>query len=316
MPRALVTGPTGQDGGYLLERLLHDGWEVHAVVREADHVPSSGADDVEWHVADLCRPGLLRGVVMEVQPDHLYNLAGVSSVAASWREPELTTQVNAAAVATLLEAAWSLQEQTGRQVRFLQAGSAEIFGQAEEVPQTELTPLRPVNPYGAAKAFAHQMVTVYRARGLHATNCVLYNHESPRRPESFVTRKITMGVARIVRGEQTDLVLGDLDVRRDWGWAPDFVDAMLRAARHDIPDDYLVATGEAHSVKEFVAAAFARVGVEDWRAYVRTDPAFVRPADPSLLVGDASKARDVLGWRPTKTFAEIVSAMVDADLAR
>jgi GDPmannose 4,6-dehydratase len=313
MPTALVTGPTGQDGSYLVEALLAAGWRVHGVVRRVDGtagLPTS----VTWHEVDLRAAQDLGRVVRTVLPDRVYNLAGVSSVARSWNEPELTTAVNAAAVTTLLEASWQVQEERGRPVRFLQASSAEIFGAAEQVPQTELTPLRPVNPYGATKAFAHHMVSVYRGRGLHASSCILYNHESPRRPESFVTRKITAAAARIARGEQDELVLGNLDARRDWGWAPDFVDAMLLAAAHDRAGDYVVATGRDHSVRDFAAAAFAHAGIADWERHVRTDRDLVRPADAPVLVGDASRARSVLGWRPTMAFEQIVAAMVDADL--
>jgi GDPmannose 4,6-dehydratase len=315
MPTALVTGPTGQDGSYLVERLLTTGWKVHGLVRAADRTRAMPRE-ITWHEGDLRGADDLRRVVHDVAPDRLYNLAGISSVAQSWREPELTTAVNAAAVTTLLEAAWRLQEDRGRQVRFLQASSAEIFGTADQVPQTEITPLRPVNPYGATKAFAHHMVSVYRGRGLHASNCILYNHESPRRPESFVTRKITATAARIARGEQEELVLGSLDVRRDWGWAPDFVEAMLLAAGHDQAGDYVIATGRDHSVRDFVTAAFARAGVQDWEHRVRTDPGLARPADAPVLVGDASRAQRILGWLPTMTFEEIVAAMVDADLKR
>jgi GDPmannose 4,6-dehydratase len=315
MPTALVTGPTGQDGSYLVEALLAAGWRVHGVVRRVDRTAGLSTS-VTWHEVDLRAAQDLGRVVRTVLPDHVYNLAGVSSVARSWNEPELTTAVNAAAVTTLLEASWQVQEERGRPVHFLQASSAEIFGAAEQVPQTELTPLRPVNPYGATKAFAHHMVSVYRGRGLHASSCILYNHESPRRPESFVTRKITAAAARIARGEQDELVLGNLDARRDWGWAPDFVDAMLLAAAHDRAGDYVVATGRDHSVRDFAAAAFAHAGIADWARHVRTDRDLVRPADAPVLVGDASRARSVLGWRPTMAFEDIVAAMVDADLRR
>jgi GDPmannose 4,6-dehydratase len=199
-------------------------------------------------------------------------------------------------------------------VRFVQASSAEVFGDAEQAPQDERTPLRTTNPYGVAKVFAHQLVGVYRAQGMHAVSAILYNHESPRRPPTFVTRKITRTAARIARGLEHELVLGNLDARRDWGWAPDYVDAMLRAARHTCAGDYVVATGEAHSVREFVAAAFARAGVTDWEDRVRVDQAFVRPVDAVQQVGDATRARTELGWSPTVTFDELVGRMVDADL--
>ncbi len=218
-------------------------------------------------------------------------------------------------VASVLDTAWRLQERTGRDVRVLQASSAEIFGQAEKAPQDESTPVRPRSPYGAAKAYGHHMVGIYRSRDLHACSVILYNHESPRRPLSFVTRKITHGVARIAAGLDDQLTLGSLDVVRDWGWAPDYVDAMIAAVRHPEPDDYVVATGQPHTVADFVEAAFARVGISDSARYVRTDPEFVRPADASVQLGDAGKARQVLGWRPTTDFVGVVDAMVDHDVA-
>jgi GDPmannose 4,6-dehydratase len=216
----------------------------------------------------------------------------------------------------LMESAHQVQERTGRPVRFVQASSAEIFGEPAVSPQTEATPIRPVNPYGAAKAYAHLMVDVYRHRDLHAVATILYNHESPRRPERFVTRKITSTVAAISEGRADRLVLGNLDARRDWGWAPDYVDAMVRAARAERPADFVVATGVSHSVHDFVAAAFARVGIEDWAGLVATDPEFVRPADPTDLTGDPTRARDLLGWEPTVGFEELVGRMVEADLGR
>ncbi len=323
MTTALVTGATGQDGSYLCESLASDGVEIHALIRPPvdGEPPEPGLAElvaavpgVVLHEADLADDAELRRVVSSVAPDQIYNFAAISSVAASWEQPLVTGLVSGLSVATLLHAAWELGESTGRPVRFLQASSAEIFGDAEQVPQDESTPVRPRSPYGAAKAYAHHMVGVYRARGLHASTVILYNHESPRRPPVFVTRKITQGVARIAAGLDDTLTLGSLDVRRDWGWAPDYVAAALAAVRRDVGDDYVIASGTAHSVEEFVAAAFARVGIVDWRRYVRTDPAFVRPADVSLQVGNAAKARRLLGWQPTVDFDAIVAAMVDHDV--
>jgi GDPmannose 4,6-dehydratase len=214
-----------------------------------------------------------------------------------------------------MESAHLVQRGRDEPVRFLQASSAEIFGEPEESPQTERTPIRPVNPYGTSKAFAHTMVGVYRTRGLHASAVILYNHESPRRPVQFVTRKITSTVAAIAAGRADELALGNLDARRDWGWAPDYVDAMVRAARADTAADFVIATGVSHSVRDFVTAAFAAAGIDDWADLVRIDPAFVRPVDPTELVGDATRARTQLGWSPTMSFAEIVSTMVATDLA-
>jgi GDPmannose 4,6-dehydratase len=305
--RALVTGITGQDGGYLTERLLEEGVEVHGLVHGADAAVTSFAaahPTVSLHVGDLADSASLAAVVEASQPDEVYNLAGISSVAYSWEHPVETAEITGMGALRLL----SLLPPGAR---FVQASSAEIFGQAP-APQSESTPLRPTSPYGVAKAFAHQAVQVQRSRGAHASNAILYNHESPRRPTAFVTRKITQTVARVARGLEDELVLGNLDARRDWGWAPDYVDALVRAVRADSPDDFVVATGEAHSVEEFALAAFARAGVEP---RIRVDPSLVRTGDPALQVGDASKAREVLGWAPTVSFEELVGRMVDNDLA-
>jgi len=318
MPVALITGITGQDGGYLAEQLLADGVEVHGMVREGDPLLPSlreRSPQVVLHHGDLADEASLGRVVADSAPDELYHLAGLSSVAQSWEVPVRTADVTALGTARLIEQAWQHQQRSGRQVRWVQASSAEVFGDAPTSPQDESTPIRPTSPYGAAKAFVLHLGGVYRHRGLHCTSLVLYNHESPRRPATFVTRKITQTAARIARGEADELVLGNLDARRDWGWAPDYVDAMVRAARAERPDDYVVATGEAHSVREFVQAAFARAGVDDWERRVRVDPAYVRPVDATLQVGDAARIRDRLGWAPTVRFDELVGRMVDADLA-
>ena len=313
MTRAFITGISGQDGSYLAERLLAEGTEVHALAHALEPLPD--LPGVELHPGDLTEVDEVRALLVDLAPDEVYNLAALSSVARSWEEPDLTARVNGAAAAALLESALLVQEKQGRPVRFVQASSAEIFGEPDRSPQDESTPVRPVNPYGAAKAYAHLMVDVYRRRELHAISAILYNHESPRRPDQFVTRKITSTVAAIARGRADVLALGNLDARRDWGWAPDYVDAMVRAARAGVPRDYVVATGVGRSVREFVAAAFARAGISDWEPLVVVDPEFVRPADPTELVGDATLARTALGWSPTVEFDEIVARMVDADLA-
>jgi GDPmannose 4,6-dehydratase len=313
-----VTGATGQDGSYLVEQLVAEGVEVHALVRAEDGVPRDGTplpDEVVRHAGDLADGEGLQAMVAEVEPTEVYNLGGLSSVALSWKEPMLTAQVSGLAAGHLLKAAHDLQERTGRPVRFVQASSAEIFGRTSRPLQDETTPLRPLTPYGAAKAYAHHLVGVYRARGLHASSCILYNHESPRRPEAFVTRKITAGAARIARGLDDQLAMGNLDARRDWGWAPDYVAAMRLALRDDVARDYVVATGVAHSVRDFVAAAFTAAGVPDWERYVVLDPRFARPSDAPQLVGDSTRAREVLGWAPTVHFDEIVARMVEQDLA-
>jgi GDPmannose 4,6-dehydratase len=313
--RAFVTGVTGQDGSYLAERLLGEGMEVHALV----HVDDRAAvvpDDVVRHEGDLTDVAATRALLLDLAPDEVYNLAALSSVAQSWERPDDTAAVNGLGAVALMESARQVQDHTGRRVRFVQASSAEIFGEPASTPQDEGTPIRPVNPYGAAKAYAHLMVGVYRHRDLHAVAPILYNHESPRRPDRFVTRKITSTVAAISEGRADRLVLGNLDARRDWGWAPDYVDAMVRAARAGTAADHVVATGSSRSVRDFVAAAFRHVGIADWEGLVETDPAFVRPADPTELTGDPGRARAELGWAPTVSFDELVGRMVDADLGR
>jgi GDPmannose 4,6-dehydratase len=312
--RAFVTGIGGQDGSYLAEQLIAEGTEVHALSHVDDGVGAFCPSGVEIHAGDLTDTGGVRRLVLDLAPDEIYNLAAVSSVARSWESPDVSALVNGTAAVALLETAHQAQERAGRPVRFVQASSAEIFGDPDRSPQDEETRIHPVNPYGAAKAYAHLMVGVYRSRDLHASSVVLYNHESPRRPSRFVTRKITSTVASIARGDADALTLGNLEARRDWGWAPDYTAAMVRAARAERARDYVVATGEGHSVRDFAAAAFAHVGITDWEPLVRTDPALVRPADAIELVGDASRARAELGWAPTVTFEELVGRMVDADL--
>jgi len=314
MTVAVVTGATGQDGSYLCERLVAEGVELHAVVL-ADQIPHPWLSTAHIHQIDLQSHSDLGHFVAETAPDEVYNLAGISSVARSWYEPVLTAQVNAMAVAVLLGACWELQRKKGTPVRFVQASSSEIFGQAGESPQTEETPVAPTNPYGAAKAYAHHLVGVYRGLGLHASSCILYNHESPRRPTTFVTRKITDAVARISRGEQERLSLGSLDTRRDWGWAPDYVDGLMLAARHHQPLDVVLATGETRSIGDFVDAAFRVVGIAQWRELVDLDDTLTRPVETAEQCGDATRARDLLGWRATVDFDELVRRMVAADLA-
>ena len=315
MTRAFVTGIGGQDGSYLAERLLADGLEVHALTFTADGPPEHCPAEVVLHTGDLADVAAVRTLLLDVDPDEVYNLAAISSVAQSWSEPDATARVNGLGAAGLLESALAVQDARGHRVAFVQASSAEMFGSPADSPQDETTPLAPVSPYGAAKAYAHLAVGVYRVRDLHASGVILYNHESPRRPTRFVTRRITATVAQIARGRADRLTLGNLDARRDWGWAPDYVDALVRAARAPEAGDYVVATGVGHSVREFVAAAFTRAGIADWEPLVSSDPALLRPADATDLTGDASKARRDLGWAPTVTFDEVVGRMVDHDLA-
>ncbi|WP_025155576.1 GDP-mannose 4,6-dehydratase [Leifsonia aquatica] len=311
--RILLTGATGQDGSYLVDQLSGEGHEIHALVRQADRPPAD--ERVQWILGDLADPPSLTRVVDEVEPDVVFNLAGISSVAFSWDQPLATVEVSGTAVAALVDASWRLQERTGRIVRFVQASSSEIFGSAIESPQTEMTPLRPASPYGAAKALGHNLMGIYRSRGMQASSAILYNHESPRRPETFVTRKITARVARIATGLEETLQLGNLESRRDWGWAPDYVDAMVRMSRAASADDYVIATGRTHSVRDFAEAAFVRAGVFDWQDRLQVDDRFKRPADVAEMRGDPHRAGTNLGWSPTRTFEDVVGAMVDHDLA-
>lgn len=294
---ALITGITGQDGHYLSQLLQRNGFDVHGVPRDT-----------------LTDASALTELMTTVRPDVVFHLAAVSSVAASWQDPATTTRVTALSTAALLDACVVAQDRLAKRIAMINASSCEIFAGVADSPQTEDTPLRPISPYGVAKAFGHMLCQVYRDKGVEVSNAILYNHESPRRPERFVTRKITKAVAAIAAGSQERLVLGDLDVERDWGWAPDYVDAMYRMASHGKGDDYIVATGVAHSVRDFVAASFAAADIPDWQEHVETDAAFLRPREGAALVGDATKAGDVLGWHPSIGFDEIVRAMVSSDL--
>jgi GDPmannose 4,6-dehydratase len=315
--RALITGIGGQDGSFLAEHLLDQGYEVYGVVRRAtsERYENLAAirDRIELIQADVLDQLSLVEALKACGPHEVYNLASVSFVPASWRQPVLTAEFAAVGVTAMLEAIRHVDEE----IRFYQASSSEIFGEPSEVPQTEQTPLAPVTPYGVAKAYGHFITRSYRRRyGLHASSGILYNHESPRRPVDFVTRKITDGVARIRLGLQGELWLGNLDARRDWGYAGDYVRAMSLMLRQPEPGDFVIATGETHSVRELVDAAFAHVGL-DPAEYVQIDSSLERgKAELHDLVGDASKARDRLGWTPTVRFEELVRLMVDADLAR
>jgi GDPmannose 4,6-dehydratase len=319
---ALVTGVSGQDGGYLAELLAADGHSVHGVVNRTldghalpEHLTALG-DRLTVHEADLLDVGSLTALIDEVQPAWLFNLAGMSSVAESWADPVGTLDLNGRPVLAMLEHLRRRADDGHPPTRFVQASSGEIFaGAAGGRPITEDSPVSPVNPYAVAKALAHQSVGMYRSRGLHCSSLVLFNHESPRRPQRFVTRKITAGVAAIAAGRADSLTLGNLGVHRDWGWAPDYARAMVLAAEADEPDDYIVATGRSHSLFELVETAFAHVGITDWERYVVSDAALIRPADTEVLVGDATRLRTRLGWAPTVDFAEMVAAMVAADAA-
>ncbi|MDP9118290.1 MAG: GDP-mannose 4,6-dehydratase [Actinomycetota bacterium] len=312
MPRALVTGVTGQDGWYLSELLLAQGADVFGLVAEADPAPLPM--NVTPVAGDMADEASLRDALEATLPDEIYNLAGVSSVAESWRDPVRVGDINGLGVARLLRAARDMAQSRGLEPRVVQASSAEIFAGSPS-PHTEQTPIRPTTPYGAAKAYAHHSVGVYRLAGMHASSAILYNHESPRRPPHFVTRKITRGVARIARGSREPLILGNLDARRDWGFAGDYMRALMLMAQQESPADFIIASGVARSVREFVSAAFACVGIEDWSSHVQVDAAFVRPVDAPDQYGDPAQAAHTLGWRPMLSFADLVAEMVEADLA-
>jgi len=313
--RALITGITGQDGSYLAELLLEKGYEVTGIVRRSsapnlwriEHL----LDRIELRPGDLLDQLSLMKVLAEVRPHELYNLAAMSFVPASWDQPMLTGEFNAQGVTRVLEAI----RQVDPGIRLYQASSSEMYGKVREVPQTELTPFYPRSPYGVSKVFAHYITVNYReSYNLFAVSGILFNHESPRRGLEFVTRKVTDGVARIKLGLADSLRLGNLDAQRDWGFSGDYVRAMWLMLQQSQPDDYVIATGESHSVRELVQIAFDHVNL-DWQRYVRLDPKFLRPAEVDHLVGDPSKARTALGWRPAVDFAGLVRMMVDADLA-
>ena len=319
-PRALITGVTGQDGSYLAEFLLAKGYEVHGLIRRASSFNTHRLDPIYrdphesgvrflMHYGDLSDSGSLVNLVRELEPDEVYHLGAQSHVKVSFEVPEYTSDATGMGTVRILEAIRA----SGVETRFYQAGSSEMFG-ASSPPQDERTPFYPRSPYGVSKVFAHWMTVNYReAHGLFAANGILMNHESPRRGETFVTRKVTRAVARIKAGIQDKLYLGNLDALRDWGYAPDFVEAMWVMLQHDEPDDFVIATGEAHSVREFCELAFARADLE-WERYVEIDPRYYRPTEVDHLCGDASKAKQVLGWEPKTRFEELVRIMVDADI--
>jgi GDPmannose 4,6-dehydratase len=314
--RALITGITGQDGSYLAELLLDNGYEVHGTVRRAsttnfwriEHI----LDRLRLHPADLLDQLSLIRVIEDVRPQELYNLAAMSFVPASWDQPMLTGEFNSQGVTRTLEAI----RQVDPGIRFYQASASEMFGKVREVPQKEETPFYPRSPYGVSKVFAHYITVNYReSYNLFAVSGILFNHESPRRGLEFVTRKVTDGVARIKLGLSESLSLGNLDAHRDWGFAGDYVRAMWLMLQQDRAEDYVIATGESHSVRELVESAFGHAGL-DWRKYVRTDPKLLRPAEVDHLIGDASKARRVLGWQPSIAFDGLIEMMVKEDLRR
>ncbi len=312
--RALITGITGQDGSYLAEFLLEKGYEVHGMVRRSSTETfqrlSGFRDDVVLHTGDLLDQRSLVDVLRESEPDEIYNLAAMSFVAASWSQPVLTTEFTAVGVTRILEA----MREVAPEARFYQASSSEMFGKVLEVPQKESTPFYPRSPYGVAKCYGHFITVNYReSYGLFAASGILFNHESERRGLEFVTRKVTHGAAAIKLGLQQEIALGNLDAERDWGYAKDYVEAMWLMLQQDEPDDFVIATGEVHSVRRLVEVAFAHAGLEV-SDHVRIDERFLRPAEVEHLVGDASKAREKLGWTPRTSFDEMIQRMVDSDL--
>ena len=321
MPRALITGITGQDGYYLSKLLLSKGYEVFGLVRGQNNPKidflHTELPEVKILTGDLLDLSSLLRALNASKPDEVYNLGAISFVAYSWENAHLTTDVTAKGVLNILEAIRLYAGEDSARVRFYQASSSEMFGKVQEIPQSESTLLWPRSPYGVAKTFGHYMTINYReSYGMHASSGILFNHESPMRGPEFVTRKISLAVARIAAGKQDKLVLGNLDARRDWGFAGDYVDAMWRMVQQDEADDYVVSTAETHSVREFVDLAFRRVGIDDWEHYVSQDPAFFRPAEVDVLIGDATKAHEQLGWKPAVSFPELVEMMVDADVER
>lgn len=323
--RALLTGITGQDGSYLSEFLLERGYEVHGIIRRTstfntdriDHIyedPHVEGARLFLHYGDLNDGTTLRRILEAVQPTEIYNLGAQSHVRVSFDAPEYTVDTVGTGTLRLLEAVRDYQQRTGIQVRFYQAGSSEMFGLVQAVPQTETTPFYPRSPYACAKVFAHWITVNYReSYDLFACNGILFNHESPRRGETFVTRKITRALARIVAGQQKKLFLGNLDAKRDWGYAKDYVQAMWLMLQQEQPDDYVIATGETHSIREFLDVAFRYVNL-DWQDYVEFDERYLRPTEVELLIGDPAKAKQALGWEPSVTFEQLVNLMVEADL--
>ena len=319
--KALITGITGQDGSYLAELLLDKGYEVHGLLRRSssfttgriDHLyqdPHDPDPRLFLHYADLTDPSSLFGQLHRVKPDEVYNLGAQSHVKVSFEVPEFTADTVGMGSLRLLEAIRTADWP----IRYYQAGSSEMYGNVRETPQSETTPFNPRSPYAIAKVFAHWMTVQYRdAYGIHASNGILFNHESPRRGGTFVTRKVTRGIAAILSGHEEHLYLGNLEAKRDWGYAPEYVDAMWRMLQHEQPDDYVIATGEMHSVQELVEIAFRLVGL-DWNRHVRVDERYFRPTEVDQLCGDASKAASLLGWKPTVTFESLVKLMLDSDL--
>lgn len=317
---ALITGITGQDGLYLAELLLSKGYQVFGLLRGQNNPKAALLEElipkVEVITGDLLDMSSLMRAMAVAQPDEVYNLGAVSFVAYSWKNARLTTDVTGGGVLNMLEAVRLYQEMSGKAVRFYQASSSEMFGKVQDVPQRESTLLWPRSPYGVAKVFGHYMTINYReSYGMHASSGILFNHESPRRGVEFVTRKVSQGVARISLGLQDHMKLGNLDAKRDWGFAGDYVEAMYLMLQQEEADDYVISTGETHSIRELLDVAFAAVGIDDWEPHVRLDAGLLRPAEVELLIGDSTKAREKLGWEPKMSFKELIETMVHSDVA-
>jgi GDPmannose 4,6-dehydratase len=327
MKTALITGITGQDGSYLAELLLAKGYDVHGIIRRASTFNTGRLDDIykdphvadsrfHLHYGDLSDTGTIRNIIYKVHPDEIYNLGAQSHVRVSFDIPEYTADIVALGTLRFLEAIKDYHEHTGKKVKFYQASSSEMFGSAPP-PQNENTPFHPRSPYGVAKVFAFDTVRNYReAYDIFASNGILFNHESERRGETFVTRKITRGVARILAGLDKKIYLGNLEARRDWGYAPEYVEAMWLMLQQDEPDDFVIGTGETHSVSDFVQAAFKTVGIDDWKQYVEIDPRYYRPSEVDNLIADTRKAKEKLGWESKIGFDELVKKMMKYDLEK
>lgn len=324
--KALITGITGQDGSYLTELLLEKGYEVHGIIRRSstfntdriEHLyqdPHLRNTRLRLHYGDISDSQGIRRLLRSIEPNELYHLAAQSHVRVSFDIPEYTADVTGVGTLRILEAIKDYTQETGKRVKFYQASSSEMFGSTPP-PQNEQTPFHPRSPYACAKVFAYHCTVNYReAYGLFAVNGILFNHESPRRGETFVTRKITRSVARILAGLDQKLYLGNLEARRDWGYAKEYMEAAWRMMQYDEPEDFVIGTGTSHSVQDFVIAAFARAGIENWKDYVEIDPRYFRPTEVDSLIADISKAKQLLNWQPQTTFTDLVNLMVDADLA-
>jgi GDPmannose 4,6-dehydratase len=320
MPRAFITGITGQDGHHLAEFLHSKGYDVYGMIKGQNNPRAAKLQEempfIELVPGDLADLPSLVAALQIAQPDEVYNLGAISFVALSFTQAELTANTTGLGVLRMLEAIRMVGGAQNNPIRFYQASSSEMFGKVRETPQTELTPFHPRSPYGCAKVFGHDIVVNYReSYDMHASSGILFNHEGPRRGLEFVTRKISNTAARIKLGLQHELVMGTLDAKRDWGYAGDYVKAMWMMLQQDEPDDFVISTGEAHTVQEFVEKSFAHAGLDDWEQYVRQDPKFFRPAEVDLLIGDSAKAKAVLGWEPEVGFDELVKMMVDNDMA-